>query len=233
MDRPVILLRNLLFTLFFGIGSFVIVGLAPVSALFGQRAMIRHATAWTRFHHHMVRWILGIRVAVEGERPASPVLYAAKHQAMWETLELQMRLDGAAMVLKRELANIPVWGWAALRYGAIPVDREASAGALRQMIKAARHAKADGRSVLIFPEGTRVAPGETPPLKPGFAGLYGALDLPCVPIATDSGRCWPRKGLKRPGVITLRYGEAVPAGLPRREAETLIHRGINALERLD
>jgi len=131
------------------------------------------------------------------------------------------------------LANIPVWGWAALRYGAIPVDREASAGALRQMIKAARHAKADGRSVLIFPEGTRVAPGETPPLKPGFAGLYGALDLPCVPIATDSGLCWPRKGLKRPGVITLRYGEAVPAGLPRREAEALIHRGINALERLD
>lgn len=233
MDRPVILLRNLVFALLFGIASVVIVGSAPISALFGQRAMIRHATAWTRVHHHLVRWVLGIRVAVEGERPATPVLYAAKHQAMWETLELQMRLDGAAMVLKRELANIPVWGWAALRYGAIPVDREASAGALRQMIKDARRARLDGRSVLIFPEGTRVAPGETPPLKPGFAGLYGALDLPCVPIATDSGRCWPRKGLKRPGVITLRYGEAVPAGLPRREAEALIHRGINALERLD
>ncbi|MBB4619398.1 1-acyl-sn-glycerol-3-phosphate acyltransferase [Sphingomonas abaci] len=226
-----ILLRNLVFALFFGIGSVVIVGLAPVSALFGQRAMIRHATAWTRFHHQLVRWVLGIRVAVEGERPSGPALYAAKHQAMWETLELQMRLDGAAMVLKRELADIPVWGWAALRYGAIPVDREASAAALRQMIKDARRARAQGRSVLIFPEGTRVAPGETPPLKPGFAGLYGALDMPCVPVATDSGRCWPRKGLKRPGVITLRYGAAVPPGLPRRDAEALIHAGINALER--
>jgi len=194
MDRPVILLRNLLFTLFFGIGSFVIVGLAPVSALFGQRAMIRHATAWTRFHHHMVRWILGIRVAVEGVRPTSPVLYAAKHQAMWETLELQMRLDGAAMVLKRELANIPVWGWAALRYGAIPVDREASAGALRQMIKAARHAKADGRSVLIFPEGTRVAPGETPPLNPVSPASTARSTCPVCPSPPTAGYAGRARG---------------------------------------
>jgi len=229
----IVLVRNILFAfVFYGL-SVPIVLSTPLSAAFGRRAMIRHATFWTRFHGWTVRWLLGIRIRVEGERPAGAVLYAAKHQSMWETLDLQNRLDGPAMVLKEELARLPFWGWSARKYGAIVVDREASAQAMRSMLRDATAARAEGRSILIFPEGTRVAPGETPPLKPGFAGLYGALDLPCVPIATDSGLCWPRKGLKRPGVITLRYGEAVPAGLPRREAEALIHRGINALERLD
>jgi 1-acyl-sn-glycerol-3-phosphate acyltransferase len=148
---------------------------------------------------------------------------------MWETLELQWLLDGPAMVLKQELARIPAWGWAARRYGAIVVDRHASAAAMRGMMRAAQAANAQGRSILIFPEGTRVAPGERPPLKPGFAGLYRMLRLPTVPIATDIGRLWPRRGLKRPGVVTLRFGETVPPGLPREEAEARVHAAMNAL----
>lgn len=223
-------LRNVAFAIVFYGLSVPIVLATPISALFGQPAVIANATLWTRFHAWAVRWLLGIRVVVEGERPASPALYAAKHQAMWETLELQMRLDGPAMVLKRELADIPVWGWAALRYGAIPVDRDASAAALRQMMKAGQAARAEGRSVFIFPEGTRVAPGEAPPLKSGFAGLYRAIGLPVVPVAHDAGRLWPKRGLKRPGVITLRFGEAIPAGLPRAAIEAQVHAAINALE---
>ena len=225
-----ILLRNALFVLVFYGLSVPIVATTPVSALAGRRALIRHATLWTRFHAWCVRHLLGIRVVVEGTRPAGPALYAAKHQAMWETLELQTRLDGPSMVLKRELTKVPVWGWAAVRYGAIPVDREASAAALRSMMKAGAAAKAEGRSVFIFPEGTRVLPGETPPLKSGFAGLYRALGLPVVPVATDSGRLWPKRGLKRPGTIRLRYGEVLPPGLPRREVEARVFEGINAFE---
>ena len=224
------LLRNLAFTLVFYGLSVPIVLATPVSALFGQRAVIANATLWTRMHAWAVRWLLGIRVVVEGERPTAPALYAAKHQSMWETLELQMRLDGPSMVLKRELANIPVWGWAALRYGAIPVDRDASAAALRAMMKAGQAARADGRSVFIFPEGTRVRPGEAPPLKSGFAGLYRAIGLPVVPVALDAGRLWPKRGLKRAGTITLRYGEAIPPGLPRAEIEARVHAEMNALE---
>jgi 1-acyl-sn-glycerol-3-phosphate acyltransferase len=224
-----VVLRNVAYTLVFYALSVPIVMLAPVSALFSRAAVMRHASAWTRFHDWTVRWLLGIRVVEEGRRPEGPTFYAAKHESMWETLDLQWRLGAPAMVLKRELTRIPFWGWSAVRYGAIPVDREASAQALRAMVRDAEVAKAEGRSVLIYPEGTRVAPDEAPPLKPGFAGLYRMLGLPTVPVALDAGHLWPRKGLKRPGTITIRYGEVIPPGLPRREIEARVHAAINAL----
>lgn len=223
-------LRTTLFAvLFYGL-SVPIVLAVPVSALFGRRAVLRHAHVWARLHRLLYRMILGIRVVVEGRRPAGPVFYAAKHQAMFETLELQLLLGGPAMVLKRELTRIPFWGWAALRYGGIVADREASAAALRAMMRAAKALTAEGRSILIYPEGTRVAPGERPPLQSGFAGLYRALGLPVVPVALDTGRLWPKHGPKRPGVVTIRIGEAIPPGLPRAEIEARVHAAINALD---
>ena len=223
-------LRTLLFRIVFYGGSVVIVGTVPISALFGQRAIIAHATVWTRFHRLMVRWLLGIRIRIEGTRPAGPALYAAKHQGMFETLELQSLLDGPAMVLKEELADIPVWGWAARRYGALVIDRSASATALRQMMREGKAAKAAGRSVLIFPEGTRVKPGEKPPLKSGFAGLYRALAMPTVPVALDSGLLMPKTGAKRAGVITIRFGAVIPPGLSREEIDARVHAAINELD---
>jgi len=101
------------------------------------------------------------------------------------------------------------------------------------MLKAAREAIADNRPIIIFPEGTRVPPGEKPPLQPGFAGLYKSLGLPVVPVALDSGRLWPRSFVKRPGVVTIRMGEPIPPGLKRPEVEAEVHRAINALEDQD
>jgi len=224
-------IRTALFALVFYAGSVPIVLTVPVSALFGRRAVIVHATVWTRFHRWCARVLLGITVRIEGPRHEGPALYAAKHQAMFETLELELQLDGPAVVLKEELARIPVWGWATRRYGALVVDREGSAAALRRMIREGKLAKEAGRSVLIFPEGTRVKPGEQPPLKSGFAGLYRMLGLPVVPIAVDSGRLLPRQGAKRAGVVTFRYGEVIPPGLSRQEAEARVHAAINALDR--
>ena len=214
---------------FYGLSVLILLAV-PVPALFGQRALIAHAHGWARVHRWAARWLLGITVRVEGAPLAGPALYAAKHQSMFETTELALLLHGPAVVLKRELARIPLWGWAARRYGSIVVDREASAGALRGMMREAQAARASGRSVVIFPEGTRVAPGEQPPLKPGFAGLYRALAMPTVPVAVDSGRVWPRKGPKRAGVVTLRFCEVIPPGLPRREVEARVHAAINALD---
>ncbi len=222
--------RTLLFNIVFYGLSIPIVATVPISAWFGQRAVIVHATVWTRFHRWAARVLLGIRVRVEGTMPEGPALYAAKHQAMFETLELQRMLDGPAMALKQELAEIPIWGWACRRYGALVVDRDASSTALRKMMREASVAKAQGRSILIFPEGTRVAPGEQPPIKSGFAGLYRLLAMPTVPVAVDSGRLWPKRGPKRAGVITFRFGEVIPPGLGREEIEARVHTAMNVLE---
>ena len=223
--------RTAAFALVFYAGSALFVLTVPLSALAGQRALARHVRGWALFHRWAARTLLGIATRVEGTPLAEPALYAAKHQSMFETTELALLLHGPAVVLKRELARIPLWGWAARRYGSIVVDREASAGALRGMMREAEAARASGRSVVIFPEGTRVAPGEQPPLKPGFAGLYRALAMPTVPVAVDSGRLLPRRGVKRPGVITFRFGEPIAPGLPRREVEAKVHAAINVLER--
>ncbi|SEM94423.1 1-acyl-sn-glycerol-3-phosphate acyltransferase [Sphingomonas gellani] len=222
--------RTVLFTVVFYGLSVPVVAIAPASALFGQRSAIAYAHGWARLHRWATRAILGIHVRVEGQVPPTQTLFAAKHQAMFETLELQLLLGGPAMVLKRQLMRIPLWGWAARLYGAIAVDREASAKALRGMVREAEAAKATGRSVIVYPEGTRVAPGQTPPLRSGFAGLYRALSLPTVPIALDTGRLLPRHGARRPGVVTIRLGEPIPPGLPRREIEARVHAEINALE---
>lgn len=224
-------MRTILFSLVFYGLSFFIVLTVPISALIGPRALRGHVHFWTDVHDWSVRVLLGIRIRVEGAVPEGQYLFAAKHQAMFETIALVAVLGEPAIVMKQELASIPIWGWAARRYGMIIVDRTASASAMRAMMRDAKAALGEGRSVLIFPEGTRVNPGETPELKAGFAGLYRMLGLPVVPIALDSGKVWPRKGPKRPGVVTLRIGETIPAGLPRREIEAKVHAAINVLER--
>ena len=222
--------RTILFAIIFYGASVVIVLLVPLSALFGRRALIDHAQGWAWFHRWATRVLLGIETRTLGTPLAEPALYAAKHQSMFETLELALMLGAPVPVMKAELARIPIWGWAARRYGVIIVDRAGSGQAMRQMMREARTALDEGRSIVIFPEGTRVHPGEQPPLRPGFAGLYRSLGVPVVPLALDSGRLWPRKGPKRAGTVTFRFGAPVPPGLPRAEAERLVHAEINALE---
>ena len=222
--------RTGLFMLFFYPMTALFVTVAIMAAAFGQRALIAVALVWARYHRWCAGQLLGIRTRTEGHVPAAPVLVAAKHQSMFETLELVLLLGTPAAVVKRELSDIPAWGWAARRYGVIPVDRGGGAPALRKMLQAAQAAVAEDRSIFIFPEGTRVAPGERPALQPGFAGLYRALGLPVVPVALDSGRLWPRRGPRKPGIVTMRFGEPIPPGLPRAQVEARVHEAINALE---
>lgn len=222
--------RSLLFALFFYPGTIVAVLAAFPAALIGQGALTAVTHGWARYHRWCARILLGIRTRVEGQPRQGAVIVAAKHQSMFETIEMLLILDRPAVVMKRQLTDIPGWGWVARRYGVIPVDREGGAAALRRMLKAARHAVGGGRPIMIFPEGTRVPPGEKPPLQPGFAGLYKALGVAVVPIALDSGRVWPRSFVKRPGVVTMRVGETIPPGLKRDSVEAEVHRAINLLE---
>lgn len=224
-------LRTLLFILVFYGMTILWVIAALIGAALGDRPMHSVIFGWVRFHRWCARWILGITVRIEGEVPDGQYLFAAKHQAMFETLDLLNLLDTPAPVLKKELTTIPGWGWLATRYGGIAVNRSGGAAAMRAMLKRTRSVLADGRSVVIFPEGTRVLPGETPPLQAGFAGLYKMFDLPVVPIAIKSGHVWPRKGwIKHPGVVTYRFFDPIPTGLPREEIQARVHTQINSLE---
>jgi 1-acyl-sn-glycerol-3-phosphate acyltransferase len=223
-------LRSLIFMIvFYSVTVLIVLLTVPVAAL-GAGPLRRHVLGWVTFHAWCCRWILGIRTRIEGEVPTEPVLIAAKHQAMYETLDLVRILDEPAVVMKRQLADIPVFGFAARRYGCIAIDRSGGAAALRAMMREADMARAEQRPILIFPEGTRVLPGDRPPLQPGFAGLYRRLGLPVVPVALDSGRLWTRSWIKRSGTVTMRFGEPIPPGLRRNEVEQRVHEAINALE---
>jgi 1-acyl-sn-glycerol-3-phosphate acyltransferase len=149
---------------------------------------------------------------------------------MYETLEMVRLTRLPVVVMKKELADIPLFGFLTRQYGVIPVERTAGARALRAMVAAGKDAIASGRPVIIFPEGTRVPPGEAPPLRAGFAGLYRALGLPVVPVAVDSGRLWGRGLIHRGGTVTFKVGETIPPGLRRDDAERQVHAAINALE---
>jgi 1-acyl-sn-glycerol-3-phosphate acyltransferase len=224
------LLRALLFALIFYPGTLLFVLLGIVAGAIGTAPMLRVVYGWAHFHHWLAHDLFGIRTEIEGAIPPGAYLIAVKHQSMFETIEMLLFARVPIIVLKRELADLPLFGRLTRRYGVIPVDREAGAKALREMLADAKAAKATGRPVVIYPEGTRVAPGSSPPLRAGFAGLYRALGLPVVPVALDSGRLFPRGLLKRSGTIHFKVGEIIPAGLKREDIEARVHAAINALE---
>lgn len=224
-------LRSLLFAAAFYVGSFFIVTTGVAMTLFDTRAVRGTTRRWARYHRWCAAMVLGVRGKVEGMVPTGPVLVAAKHQSMYETIDILLLLRDPIVVMKKELVDIPGWGWLARRYGVIAIDRAGGAGALRAMLVAAREAVDSGRPIAIFPEGTRVAPGETPALQPGFAGLYRTLGLPVAPLATDSGHTWPRGFVKRPGTIRFRFGDPIPPGLKRDDIEARVHAAINAFEK--
>lgn len=221
-------LRSLAFYLLFYGGSALLV-VASVVAVVAQRRWLRGVVArWGHWHLWCVESLLGIEVVLEGEMPEGPVLIAAKHESFFEAIDTPRLFAYPAVFAKQELFRIPGWGHSALTYGLIPVAREEGAKTLRAMLAVAKQRVEEGRPLVIFPEGTRVEHGASPPLQAGFAGLYKLLRLPVVPIAVDSGATYHHV-VKRPGRITYRVGAAIPAGLPRDEVEARVHAAINAL----
>ena len=179
-------------------------------------ATVRMARCWARATLWGLRIFAGVGARRIGAAPKGGVLVASKHMSMWDTLALYLALDDPAIVLKRELLRIPFYGWYLGKAAAIPIDRGGGAEALRSMTHAAERVLAEGRPILIFPEGTRKKPGARPDYKPGVAGLYGLLDVACVPAALDSGKYW--QGFwKYPGTISLEFLAPIPPGLKRRD----------------
>ncbi|MEI6556891.1 MAG: lysophospholipid acyltransferase family protein [Rhodospirillaceae bacterium] len=181
----------------------------------------------------MVRWylstiavlervLLGLRYEVRGREhlPASgSYVVAAKHQSAWETMKLHLLLPDPAVVLKTELTKIPIWGLFARKTEMIPVDRGARGRAVNSLLDGARKVVSQGRPIVIFPQGTRTAPGVYHNYRVGVGVLYDQLHLPIVPMALNSGLYWRRRAfLKRPGTIVVEFLPAIPPGLQRFEA---------------
>jgi 1-acyl-sn-glycerol-3-phosphate acyltransferase len=212
--------RSLLFNVLFYVTTtlFVVLG-SPL--LFGPR---RWAMAALAVHAKTELWLLkvivGLRLEVRGQEklPGGACLVASKHQSAWETFALIPLFRDPALLMKRELFLIPFHGWFSTKFEMIPVDRDKGPSALRRMLVEARKRAAMGREIIIFPEGTRRAPGAPPDYKTGVYLLYEALGIPCVPVALNSGLFWPRRSFRRyPGTIVVEFQDPIPPGLPKRE----------------
>ena len=224
-------LRALVFYIGF-FGATALLGAAGLPLLLAPRIWVmRFGRFWARCVLALLRAIVGLDGEIRGleHLPSGPSIIAMKHQSAWDALILPVILGDPAIVLKRELLWVPFYGWYAARAGSIAIDRRGGAGALRRMVAVARRAAAAGRPIVIFPEGTRTAPGRRLAYQPGVAALYQALALPVVPAAVNSGLYWGRRAfLKRPGRIVLEFLEPIPPGLPRRELMPLLEARIEA-----
>jgi 1-acyl-sn-glycerol-3-phosphate acyltransferase len=223
-------LRTIIWVPVFFLGSLLIVLIALGSLFVADHWLRVTPRWWAKWQRWCNRVILQQQVVVEGVMPTDPALVVMKHEAMFETIDIMLLLDRPVAFAKRELFGIPLWGTLARHYGLIAIDRAAGASALRHMLGEAQAARAEGRPLVLFPEGTRVAPGESPDIRAGFAGLYKLLGLDVVPVAVASGHVGPRPGwIRWPGTIRYRIGEVIPAGLSRIDAETRVHAALNAL----
>ena len=224
--------RSVLFFLWFAVISVAIHIAALPALLLPRRVTVWASRRWSAVVFWGLKAIADLDYEVRGEIPKGGALVAAKHMSMWDTLALYLLLDDAVIVVKRELLNIPFYGWYISRAGVIAIDRSGHASALRQMAAQGRAAIAAGRPIVIFPEGTRKNPGAAPDYKPGIAGLYNQLGVACVPVALNSGLFWTGF-LKKRGHIVIEFLPAIPAGLKRAEfMRTLQERTETATERL-
>lgn len=224
-----ILLRAVLFNIaFFGLTALVSLGALPLLAA-PRQGIMAVARFWARSSVALLRVIVGVRVELRGmdHIPPGPVVIAAKHQSAFDTIIWLTLLPDTAYVLKKELLSIPFYGWHLRKAGMIPVDRAGGGAALRAMLRSTQAALSEGRQVVIFPEGTRTAPGQRIPYQPGVVAIAGLGLAPVIPVATDSGRVWARRAvLKRPGVIRISVLPPLPPGLPRAKLLTELAAGI-------
>ncbi len=217
---PVIVLRSLVFTAWIYFLA-ITMGIICIPVLLGPPRLARAAIRLvSRLIIAGLETLIGVRFEVRGpeHRPAGPALVAAKHQGMFDILPPFNLMDEPSFVMKQELMAIPIFGWFAAKAGMISIDRAGGAKTLRTMTAKGKALLAEGRQIVIFPEGSRKAPGETPDYKAGVAGLYREFGVPCTPVATNSGMIWPPHGIIRyPGTLVYEFLPAIPPGLKRAE----------------
>lgn len=215
----ILLIRSALFNVAFFTTTalFVIVGLPVLAG--GRSGVFRLARAWSATCVWLLEKICGARIEFRGVEkiPPGPLLVACKHQSALETFALIRHFPDFSFILKQELLRLPLFGWYLRRAEQIAIDRTDGRAALQQVVERANALFAQGRSMLIFPEGTRRAIGAPPDYKSGVAHIYAATGVTCLPVALNTGLCWPRRSfVKRPGRVVIEYLDPIPPGLPRK-----------------
>jgi len=232
----VIWLRSLLYNIVFYVNLVLFLVLGSPFYVTPRKWSIRALQAWATTSLWWLKVICGTTYEVRGREniPQGAVLVASKHQSTWETFALLPLFDDPAMVLKRELIFIPLFGWFIPKFRMIPIERSSGAQGLKAMVARAKEAAQMGRQIIIFPEGTRRPPGAAPDYKPGAVALYLKLGLNCLPVALNSGLFWPRrKFLRYPGRIVVEILPVIEAGLKRQEFSQRLESAIEtATERL-
>ena len=226
-----LVLRSLVFnTLFYAnLVLWLLIAVLP-AMLLPKRALLAVAIAWSRSSLWLLRVVAGTRCEISGIEhiPQGGLMVAAKHQSFLETFALVTVFRNPVFILKRELTWIPVFGWALNKLRMIPVNRGARARALSDVTRRAKvELGQNGRQLLIFPEGTRRAPGAPPAYKFGVAHLYAELGVPCVPVALNTGLFWPRrKFLRRPGTVRIEILPPIAPGLDKLSFQHLLQERI-------
>jgi 1-acyl-sn-glycerol-3-phosphate acyltransferase len=213
-------LRSIAFNIWM-YGWLALMGFAFLPLLLkGRPGALKAIRIWARTVLWGLEAICGARIEVRGleHRPAGRALIGAKHQGMLDTVVPFVLLNDPCFVLKSELMKLPIYGWYALVAEMIPVERAGHSTALRALVREAKVRLDAARQIVIYPEGTRKPVGAATDYKPGVAALYRELELPCWPLATNSGLVWPPKGDRfRPGVAVFEFLPPIPAGLKRAE----------------
>jgi 1-acyl-sn-glycerol-3-phosphate acyltransferase len=212
-------IRSLLFNILFYGGSAIFLTLC-LPILFLPRKIQRYIPSiWVKSVYWLERFVLGLDYQVIGieNLPPAPYLVAMKHQSAWETMKLYHLFGDPAIVLKKELMDLPLWGRYARIVNMVPVDRSKGREAMYHMVESAKSILIDKRPLVVFPQGTRIAVGKKAPYKFGIMKLYEGLGVPLVPVALNAGLFWPRNSFwKKPGKITV---EILPPIAPHQDVD--------------
>lgn len=215
MTVSMLVLRSLLFNLAFYVNIVLWMIAALPTLLMPRGALLWIVRSWARVNIFLLRHLAGITCEIRGREnlPQGPVLVAAKHQWTWDIFAMFLVCEDPCYVLKRELMWLPVFGWLATKAQMIAVNRGARSKAMKQMKTDGEDKLAQGRQIVIFPEGTRRAPGAEPAYKYGVVYLYSEFDVPCVPVALNSGHFWPRRQfIRQPGNLVMEILPPIPPG---------------------
>jgi 1-acyl-sn-glycerol-3-phosphate acyltransferase len=214
-----IVVRSVLFNVLFYLNTVVFLIIGLPTFFMPYQAIVEVAKTWGRANLFLLRFVAGVKFELRGRDriPPGALIVASKHQSAWETFALMHLFTSPAFVMKRELLWIPVFGWLMFKGRMVGVDRSAGMRALIGLAAAARAELARGRQLIIFPEGTRRPVGAEPAYKSGIAFLYAQADVPCLPVALNSGVFWPRRSiLRRPGTVVVEILDPIPPGLDKK-----------------
>ena len=224
-----LIIRSSLFNVLFYLNLLFLLIIALPTLIMPRAAILAIAKLWARTNLWLLWTICNITVDFRGleKIPAGPLIVACKHQSLWETFALLLLVAHPTYIMKRELMWIPFFGWYTRKAGMIAIDRGKGAQALADMSVAAANALAHNRQIIIFPEGTRRAPGAEPRYKYGVVHLYLETGVPCLPIALNSGLFWPRRSLRRyPGTIRVQILDPIAPGIDKTAFFELLQREI-------